>query len=68
MHSVCIAFGPAASSHPHLVGALFTGGTALFCSSQYALALTENRASRMRKIGPVGATMLLGGWLVLALG
>jgi uncharacterized membrane protein YgdD (TMEM256/DUF423 family) len=50
------------------VGGLFTGGTALFCSSLYALGTTEDRASRMRKAGPVGATMLVAGWLALALG
>jgi uncharacterized membrane protein YgdD (TMEM256/DUF423 family) len=50
------------------VGGLFSGGTLLFCGSQYALALSENRDTAIRKVGPVGATMLLAGWLALALG
>jgi uncharacterized membrane protein YgdD (TMEM256/DUF423 family) len=49
------------------VGGFFTGGTLLFCSSLYALGATEDRASRMRKAGPVGASMLIAGWLALAL-
>ncbi len=68
VHSALIALAPAACSRPHLVGSLFAGGTALFCSSQYALGVTENRATRIRKVGPIGATMLVGGWLALALG
>jgi uncharacterized membrane protein YgdD (TMEM256/DUF423 family) len=50
------------------VGGLFGGGTLLFCSSLYHLGVTENRAHRMRKVGPVGASMLVAGWLALALG
>ena len=49
------------------VGGLFTAGTALFCSSQYALGVTKDRRAKMRKIGPPGATMLVAGWLALAL-
>ncbi len=49
------------------MGGLFTAGTALFCSSQYALGATEDRRSKMRRVGPPGATMLVAGWLALAL-
>jgi uncharacterized membrane protein YgdD (TMEM256/DUF423 family) len=48
------------------VGGFFSGGTLLFCSSLYALCASENRASKMRKAGPVGACMLVAGWLALA--
>jgi uncharacterized membrane protein YgdD (TMEM256/DUF423 family) len=49
------------------VGGLFAAGTALFCSSQYALGKTEDRAAKMRKVGPPGAAMLVAGWVALAL-
>ena len=50
------------------VGGLFAVGQLLFCGSLYALGVTENRAARVRKLGPVGATALAAGWASLALG
>ena len=42
------------------MGGLFAVGQLLFCGSLYALGVTENRAARVRKLGPVGATALAG--------
>jgi uncharacterized membrane protein YgdD (TMEM256/DUF423 family) len=47
------------------VGALFAGGTALFCGSCYAVAATQDRA--VGRAAPVGGTMLMAAWLALAL-
>jgi hypothetical protein len=47
------------------VGALFAGGTALFCGSCYAVAATQDRA--VGRAAPVGGTMLIAAWLALAL-
>ncbi len=47
------------------MGGLFAGGTALFCGSCYAVALAQDRA--LGKGAPVGGSMLIAGWLALAL-
>ncbi len=64
--ATCTLLDVRLSTHAQ-VGSLFTGGTALFCGSLYHLGGTETRGSRMRKLGPVGASLLYAGWLGLAL-
>lgn len=54
--------------HPALVRAawLFVAGTAVFCGSLYALALTGARA--LGAVTPLGGLCFIAGWLSLAWG
>lgn len=47
----------------HLAGAAFVAGVLLFCSAVYALALFGVRAPA---VAPIGGTLLMLGWLLLA--
>ena len=48
-----------------LPSALFTAGTIIFSGSLYALVLTGEK--RLGAITPIGGTLLIGGWLALAM-
>lgn len=45
---------------------LFLGGSLLFCGSLYFLGVTGSRALVI--VTPIGGTLFMGGWLVLAAG
>ena len=48
----------------HLAGAAFALGTLLFCGAIYCLALA---GLRLPMLAPIGGTLLMLGWLLLAL-
>lgn len=48
----------------HLAGAAFALGAVLFCGAVYALALF---GLRLPMVAPVGGTLLMLGWLLLAI-
>jgi len=63
-HSALLAAAPLAR-RPAPVAALAASGTALFCGSCYAAAVTEDRA--WGRGAPVGGVLLIGAWAALAL-
>lgn len=48
----------------HLAGSAFLAGTILFCGAVYALSLAQAPVSFL---APVGGSLLMLGWLLLAL-
>jgi uncharacterized membrane protein YgdD (TMEM256/DUF423 family) len=48
----------------HLAGAAFVAGVLLFCGAVYLLALFGIRAPA---VAPIGGTLLMLGWLLLAI-
>jgi uncharacterized membrane protein YgdD (TMEM256/DUF423 family) len=48
----------------HLAGAAFALGTLMFCAGVYSLALA---GVRLPFVAPTGGTLLMFGWLLLAL-
>ncbi len=69
MHALAlVAIGLLQAIRPSLAAKLsagaFTAGVILFCGSLYALALGAPRFLGM--VAPVGGTLLIAGWLLLA--
>lgn len=66
MHSIMLAMVPTLKlKAPHLSGAFFLAGTAVFSGSCYAAVLTKDRANG--RFAPIGGTGLIVAWLTLLL-
>ena len=68
IHSIALAATPAISAGPlgaKVVGGCFGLGMTLFSGSCYASVLTDDKANG--KLAPAGGTLLMAGWLALAL-
>mmetsp|Transcript_4136 Transcript_4136/g.6279 ORF Transcript_4136/g.6279 Transcript_4136/m.6279 type:complete len:121 (+) Transcript_4136:213-575(+) len=70
LHSVLLVATPAICGGgktriPHVAGAFFSIGIALFSGSCYAVGITEDRNNG--KAAPIGGLALMAGWLSLAL-
>lgn len=59
-----LALGAARLPRSGLPAALLAAGTVIFAGSLYAMALTGLRALGM--VTPVGGTLMIAGWLLLA--
>ena len=66
VHSAALLAAPHAR-RPHLAGALLSSGMALFCGTNYVVALQEDRTMNAAKAAPVGGLLLIAGWLAFAL-
>ncbi|XP_069500538.1 transmembrane protein 256 [Ambystoma mexicanum] len=64
LHSLALLAVPHCR-RPLLAGSLLTSGMVLFCGSFYYYAITED--PRLRQAAPVGGTVLILGWLAMAL-
>jgi uncharacterized membrane protein YgdD (TMEM256/DUF423 family) len=64
LHSIMLALCPLLK-RPHISGALFLGGTAVFSGSCYAAALTKDRANG--RFAPYGGSALIVAWLSLVI-
>ncbi|XP_048885042.1 transmembrane protein 256 [Brienomyrus brachyistius] len=64
LHSLAL-LGAAQCRKPFLAGALLTAGMGLFCGALYHQALTGD--PRLRKLAPIGGTLLIAGWAAIAL-
>ena len=65
MHSIMLAVTPLLK-RPHIAGALFSTGTAIFSGSCYAVALTKDR-EKYGGFAPYGGSLLILGWLSLVI-
>jgi uncharacterized membrane protein YgdD (TMEM256/DUF423 family) len=57
-------YSPRGGIAAHLAGAAFALGVLLFCGAVYSLALF---GLRLPEVAPAGGTLLLLGWLLLAI-
>mmetsp|Transcript_62294 Transcript_62294/g.103580 ORF Transcript_62294/g.103580 Transcript_62294/m.103580 type:complete len:110 (+) Transcript_62294:178-507(+) len=64
LNSVMLAVVPRLP-RPRLTGSLFVAGSALFCGSCYAVALTGDRS--YGRLAPAGGFTLIAAWLTLVL-
>ncbi|XP_018599899.1 transmembrane protein 256 [Scleropages formosus] len=63
-HSLAL-LGAARCRKPMVAGALLTAGMGLFCGALYHQALTGDPS--LSKMAPVGGTLLIAGWVAIAL-
>uniref|UniRef100_A0A3B3SNP2 Transmembrane protein 256 n=1 Tax=Paramormyrops kingsleyae TaxID=1676925 RepID=A0A3B3SNP2_9TELE len=64
LHSLAL-LGAAQCRKPLLAGGLLTAGMGLFCGALYHQAVTGD--PRLRKLAPIGGTLLIAGWAAIAL-
>ncbi|XP_078284300.1 transmembrane protein 256 [Rhinoraja longicauda] len=64
LHSLAL-LGVPHCRKPLLAGAVLTSGMAMFCGSLYYQAITGSPA--LAKAAPVGGTLLIVGWVAMAL-